>query len=69
MYWDIPTLPIFAEESNAFVLDSTYQTIKYYAIITTIQAEEHERALKMLERAANEPLLKTVLIRKVIYMN
>ena len=58
VYWDIPTLPIFAEESNAFVLDSTYQTIKYYAIITTIQAEEHERALKMLERAANEPFIE-----------
>lgn len=58
IYWDIPTLPMFAGESNAFVLDSTYQTIKYYAIITTIQAQEHERALKMLERAANEPFIE-----------
>ena len=58
IYWDIPTLPMFAGESNAFVLDRTYQTIKYYAIITTIQAQEHERALKMLERAANEPFIE-----------
>lgn len=58
VYWNIPTLPMFAGESNAFVLDSTYQTIKYYAIITAIQAEDHKRALKMLERAANEPFIE-----------
>lgn len=58
VYWDMPTLPMFEGEQNAFVLDSTYQTIKYYAIITTIQAQEHERALKMLERAANEPFIE-----------
>lgn len=58
VYWDIPTQPMFAEQSNAFVLDSTYQTIKYYAIITAIQAEDHDRALGMLERAANEPFIE-----------
>ena len=58
MYWNIPTLPMFEEEKDAFLIDSTFQTIKYYAIITTIQAQEHERALKMLERAANEPFFE-----------
>src|SRR5690606_10066586 len=58
IYWDIPTLPMFAEEKQSFVLDSTYQTIKYYAIITAIQAEDHKRALAMLERAAKEPFIE-----------
>lgn len=59
IYWDIPTLPMFAEEEKqSFVLDSTYQTIKYYAIITAIQAEDHKRALAMLERAAKEPFIE-----------
>ncbi len=53
IYWEIPQLAIF-EGDNSFLLDSTYQTIKYYAIITAIQAQEHNRALAMLEKAANE---------------
>lgn len=57
MYWDIPTLPMY-EGQNAFVLDSTYQTIKYYAIITAIQAEQHERALAMLDKASKEPFFE-----------
>ncbi len=39
-------------------MDSTYQTIKYYAILTAIQAEQHERALNMLQRAAKEPFIE-----------
>ncbi len=58
IYWDIPSLPMFADQSDAFVLDSTYQTIKYYAIITAIQAEDHHRALALIERAANEPFIE-----------
>ncbi|MGI6573005.1 MAG: tetratricopeptide repeat protein [Fermentimonas sp.] len=58
VFWDIPTLPIFAGQKDAFVLDSTYQTIKYYAIITAIQSNDHERALKMIERATNEPFIE-----------
>lgn len=53
IYWDIPHLAMF-EGDDSFVLDSTYQTIKYYAVITAIQAEQHERALAMLERTAEE---------------
>lgn len=58
VYWEIPTLPMFEDQKDAFVIDSTYQTIKYYAIITAIQAEDHQRALDMLERAANEPFIE-----------
>lgn len=56
VYWDIPTLDMFNE--GDFVLDSTYQTIKYYAIITAIQAEDHPRALRLIERATNEPFIE-----------
>ena len=58
IYWDIPSLPMFEDQKDAFVLDSTYQTIKYYAIITAIQAEDHKRALAMLERASKEPFIE-----------
>ncbi len=58
IYWDIPSLPMFEDQKDAFVLDSTYQTIKYYAIITAIQAGDHQRALAMLERAAKEPFIE-----------
>jgi Flp pilus assembly protein TadD len=49
---------MFEDQKDAFVLDSTYQTIKYYAIITAIQGEDHERALAMLKRASKEPFIE-----------
>ena len=55
-YWNIPTLSMFGD--NEFTLDSTYQTIKYYAIITSIQAEDHPRALKLIKRATSEPFIE-----------
>ena len=58
IYWDIPTLPMFEEEKDAFNLDSTYQIIKYYAIITAIQADDHERAVRLIQRALNEPFIE-----------
>lgn len=57
-YWNIPTLPMFADKKDEFNIDSTYQTIKYYAVITAIQAKDHKRALKMLERASKEPFIE-----------
>lgn len=57
-YWNIPTLPMFEGQKDAFVLDSTYQTIKYYAIITAITGKEHNRALALLQRASNEPFIE-----------
>ncbi len=58
IYWDIPSLPMFADQKDAFLIDSTFQTIKYYAIITAIQGGQHERALAMLQRAADEPFVE-----------
>ncbi len=58
VYWNIPTLPIFSDQKDAFVADSTYQTIKYYAILTAMQSRDHERALKLIERAINEPFIE-----------
>ncbi len=57
-YWNIPSLPMYAGQKDAFVIDSTFQTIKYYAIITAIQSQDHKRALAMLQRAANEPFIE-----------
>ncbi len=57
IYWEIPKLPLF-EDKDDFVIDSTYQTIKYYAIITAIQDENHDRALKLIKRAIDEPFIE-----------
>ncbi len=57
-FWDIPTLAMFEGSKDAFVLDSTYQTIKYYAIITAIQGENHDKALSLIKRAASEPFIE-----------
>lgn len=56
-FWEIPTLPLF-EGKGDFLIDSTYQTIKYYTIITAIQSEDHDRALKLIDRAINEPFIE-----------
>ncbi|HTN68586.1 MAG TPA: hypothetical protein VLZ33_03885 [Dysgonamonadaceae bacterium] len=58
IYWNIPTLDMFEDDKDDFLLDSTYQTIKYYAIITSIQAADHERALKLIKRATDEPFVE-----------
>ncbi len=57
-YWDIPTLDLFEGNTDGFSIDSTYQTIKYYSIITAVQAEDHDRALTLIERAVNEPFIE-----------
>ena len=41
VYWNIPTLPLYDGQKDAFVLDSTFQTIKYYAIISAIQSKDN----------------------------
>ena len=55
-YWNIPSLSMFA--ANDFTIDSTFQTIKYYAIITAIQGEDHARALRLIKRATSEPFIE-----------
>ncbi len=56
VYWNIPTLPMF-QGSKDFNLDSTYQTIKYYSIITAIQDKKHDRAISLIKRAISEPFI------------
>ena len=58
VYRDIPTSDLFEGNKERFLLDSTYQTIKYYAIITSIQAEDHERAVNLISRAIDEPFIE-----------
>ncbi len=58
IYWNIPTLPMFQDKKNEFVFDSTYQTIKHYAVLTAIQGGDHERAIYFLNRAASEPFIE-----------
>lgn len=55
-YWDMPKEAIFSEEQGAFNLqDTTYQTIKYYTILTAIQAENHKRAIDLMKKIQKEP--------------
>lgn len=56
-FWDIPKLEMF-EGDESFSIDSTYQTIKYYAIITSIQDENHKRSLELIKRAIDEPFIE-----------
>ena len=49
---------MFEDVKADFAIDSTYQTIKYYAIITAIQAEDHDRALDLIKRAVDEPFIE-----------
>lgn len=58
IYWDIPSLPMYEGQKDAFVIDSTFQTIKYYAIISAISGDQNDRAIAMLERAAQEPFIE-----------
>lgn len=55
-YWEMPNLPIFAEEKEPLVhpQDSTLQTIKYYAVITAVQSKDHERSIKLLNKLMGE---------------
>lgn len=58
-YWTIPELPLFAEDKSGFnTADTTFQTIKYYATITAIQAKEHQRATQLLKKMISEPYVQ-----------
>lgn len=55
-YWTMPSLPILAgEKSIVTVSDTSFQIIKYYAVISAIQAKQHEKAIGMLKRIDSEP--------------
>lgn len=56
-YWSLPQLAMFQDSKDGLVSenDSTYQTIKYYAVITAIQSENHNRAITLLKKLISEP--------------
>jgi len=56
-YWEMPTLAMFQEEPGGFIQDSTFQTIKYYAIISAIQSQDHPRSIKLLKKIIAEPYI------------
>ena len=57
IFWNIPFLPMF-EGANMFELDETFQTMKFYAVITALQAEQYPRAIVMMNRILNEPFIE-----------
>jgi len=58
-YWEMPTLAMFKEsEQGAFVVDSIFQTIKYYAVISAIQSQDHPRSIKLLKKIVSEPYVQ-----------
>lgn len=55
-YWELPSLQIFADDKDKInTSDSTFQTIKYYAVITAIQARDDQRAIQLLNKILSEP--------------
>ena len=58
-YWEMPTLSMFqGAEQGAFVVDSIFQTIKYYAVISAIQSQDHPRSIKLLKKITSEPYVQ-----------
>ncbi|MFT3994229.1 MAG: hypothetical protein QM660_07975 [Dysgonomonas sp.] len=55
-YWMLPELDFFKGDTD-FRRDSTYQTIKYYAIISAIQAKDHPRSIRLLKKIISEPYI------------
>lgn len=53
MVWDIPSFKMFGGE-KLMENDTTFQTIKYYAVISSIQAEDHERSISLLKRLIDD---------------
>ena len=58
MFWDMPTLPMFEGSLEQFVIDETFQSIKYYAVLMALQAEQYTRAATMLQRILDEPWIE-----------
>ena len=61
IFWDIPSLPMFEDAREPFVLDTTFQEVKYFAALSALQAGEYQRANRMLNRILNEPFIENSL--------
>lgn len=62
MYWKVPKLNIFTpkdvEEIKMNIVDSTFQVIKYYAVITAIQAGDKTRSQQLIKDLIAEPYVQ-----------
>lgn len=58
MYWDMPNLPMFKDAKvpliNPLDTANTYHMIKYYAAISAVQSQDHDRSIKLLNRVISE---------------
>ena len=58
-YWELPSLAMFEDTKGDFnTQDSIYQTIKYYAVISSIQSADHDRSIKLLKKIIAEPYVQ-----------
>lgn len=58
-YWELPSLAMFEDTKSDFnTQDSVYQTIKYYAVISSIQSADHDRSIKLLKKIIAEPYVQ-----------
>jgi len=59
-YWKTPKLDMFANSQDKFshiLNDPSYQVIKYYAIISAVQAGQHPRAIRLINEIKSEPFI------------
>lgn len=58
IYWEMPNLEMFKDSKLPLVnpLDTanTYHVIKYYASISAVQAQDHDRAIRLLNKIIDE---------------
>jgi len=58
-YWELPNLAMFEDSRGDFnTQDSIYQTIKYYAVISSIQSRDHARSINLLKKLISEPYIQ-----------
>ncbi len=58
-YWELPSLALFEDNRADFnTQDTTFQTIKYYAVISAIQSKDNARSIQLLKKLTAEPYVK-----------
>lgn len=58
-YWELPSLALFEDNKSEFnTQDTTFQTIKYYAVISAIQSKDNARSIQLLKKLIAEPYVQ-----------
>ncbi|GHV14720.1 hypothetical protein FACS1894169_04210 [Bacteroidia bacterium] len=58
-YWELPSLAIFEDSRADFnTQDTTFQTIKYYAVISAMQSKDDARSIQLLKKLIAEPYVQ-----------